>query len=140
MRISDLSSDVCSADLFTGKVSVSLPNRAAGSETGELYLVKDEKAVFVEGKNQLRKQTYSPEIQPELNIWRKNTVSFDNAPVKEVVKVLNEEFNIELKVAETDLELHNYILKADFTNHNLPAILQMLERSTTNEHTSELKS
>src|SRR3546814_8870970 len=38
--------------VFTGKVSVSLPNRAAGSETGELYLVKDEKEVFVEGKNQ----------------------------------------------------------------------------------------
>src|SRR3546814_15446307 len=90
--------------------------RSAGSETGEIYLVKDEKAVFVEGKNQLRKQTYSPEIQPELNIWRKNTVSFNNAPVKEVVKVLNEEFNIELKVAETDLELNNYILKADFTD------------------------
>lgn len=115
--------------VFTGKVSVSLPDGIDGQGKGELYLIKDEKAVFRQGEKRLMKQLYSPEVQPELNIWRKNTVSFDNAPVKEVVRVLNAEFDIALKVAESDQELNNYMLKADFTNQNLPDILQMLERS-----------
>src|SRR3546814_13584097 len=53
--------------VFTGTVSVSLPNRDAGSETGELYLVKAEKAVFGGGKNQLSTQNYIPGIHTKRN-------------------------------------------------------------------------
>lgn len=115
--------------VFTGKVSVSLPSLPDETGRTELQLVKDEKAVFMQEKKLLKKQSYSISKQPELNIWKKNTISFDNTPVNEVVKVLNSEFDVEMKVAKKDRELNNYILKADFTNQNLPDILQMLERS-----------
>lgn len=115
--------------VFTGKVSVSLPSLPHRSGDVELQLVKDEKAVFMRDKKLLKKLTYDAWKEPELRIWKKNTISFDNTPVREVVKALNSEFDVELKVAETDTELNNYILKADFTNQNLPDILQMLERS-----------
>ncbi|QEC53769.1 FecR family protein [Anseongella ginsenosidimutans] len=115
--------------VFTGQVSVSLPSQSDKGGKEELLLVKDEKAVFLQSEKQLKKQPYSTKKQPELNIWKKNTISFNDAPVSQVVKVLNEEFDVSLKVAETDKELNNYILKADFTNQNLPDILQMLEKS-----------
>lgn len=115
--------------VFTGKVSVSLPSLPDETGPTELQLVKDEKAVFMQEKKLLKKQSYSMSKQPELNIWKKNTISFDNTPVSEVVKVLNSEFDVEMKVGERDKELNNYMLKADFTNQNLPDILQMLERS-----------
>ena len=115
--------------VFTGQVSVSLPGRLREAGSEALLLVKDEKAVFLQSEKLLTKQTYSAKKQPELNIWKKNTISFNNTPVREVVKVLNAQFNVSLNVADTDRELNNYILKADFTNQNLPDILQMLEKS-----------
>lgn len=115
--------------VFTGKVSVSLPSMPRKPGSGELLLAKHEKAVFLQSEKLLKKQSYNTIKEPELNIWKKNTISFNNTPVKDVVKVLNEEFAVSLKVSDADSELNNYILKADFTNQNLPDILQMLEKS-----------
>lgn len=120
--------------VFTGQVSVSLPE--GGAESGktnsgesELLLVKDEKAVFSQREKLLKKKIYSTDKEPELNIWKKNTISFDNTPVKEVVKALNREFGVSLRVAQSDPQLNEYLLRADFTDQNLPDILQMLEKS-----------
>lgn len=120
--------------VFTGKVSVSLPSLpdiALEQMQGQrqLFLTRHEKAVFSQRKKSFEKTLYNTQKEPELNIWKKNTISFANTPVKEVVTVLNDEFDVELQVAREDQELNNYMLKADFTNQNLPDILQMLEKS-----------
>lgn len=115
--------------VFTGQVAVSLPQRGGKDENTEILLVKDEKAVFLHKEKLLEKRQYTMQKQPELNIWQKNSISFDNVPVKEVVKELSKAFDVDLRVHKTDKELNNYILKADFTNQNLPDILQMLEKS-----------
>src|SRR5690606_15268265 len=119
--------------VFTGKVSVSLPDipdvNLRSMSPPPLLLSKHEKAVFSSREKSLEKKAYSTHKEPELNMWKKNTISFDNTPVKEVVEVLNREFDVSLQVDKTAKELNSYMLKADFTNQNLPDILQMLEKS-----------
>ena len=65
--------------------------------------------------------------EPALAIWKKSSLSFENTPVVEVVKTLNARFDSNIIIA--DRTIGHYTLKADFTDVNLPTILELLSKS-----------
>lgn len=114
--------------VVTGKVSVRKATQIDQLHpSDEVLLLPDEKAVFVEKENVLKKELISENADEPVRIWEKTSVSFDNVPVSEVIKVLNKSYGTRIRV-ETK-ELNSYVLKADFSDQNLPDILQMLEKS-----------
>lgn len=113
--------------VLTGKVSVS-PNKHSGERLGassdELMLLPDQKAVYSES-HKLSKAKITQ--NSAVSIWKKEDVQFDNISVKEIVKVLNVKFNV--NITTTDQALNDYVLKADFTGQSLPEILLIMEKS-----------
>jgi len=68
-----------------------------------------------------------PKALPELSMWHATNVVFDNVPVKEVLVTLNKKFDAHIEVRNKNLL--NCLIKADFTNQNLPDILELLSKS-----------
>ncbi len=115
----------------TGKVSVKRIERALPTGSlepqaeikEEVVLLPDESVLFSE--QQFRKATHAGDAR--LAMWKKSDVTFENVPVKAVVKRLNSLYGVQIEV--TDTALNDYQLKADFTGMNLPDVLEILERS-----------
>ena len=106
--------------VLTGKVSVSL----TGKENEEVFLLPEQKAVFSTAEQSLITEELTE--QSETRMWKKPKLSFDNVPVKEVIKVLATNFNVAIS---SNQEMNSCLLKADFSDQNLPAILEMLCKS-----------
>lgn len=114
--------------VVTGKVSVRKATQTDKLHpSDEVLLLPDEKAVFLGKESVLKKELITANTDEPVRIWEKTSVSFDNVPVSEVIKVLNKSYGTHIRV-ETN-ELNSYVLKADFSDQNLPDILQMLEKS-----------
>lgn len=121
--------------VLTGRVSVS-PNKPSEERSGErlgeslrassdeLMLLPDQKAVYSES-HKLSKAKITQ--NSAVSIWKKEDVLFDNISVKEIVKVLNVKFNVNITTAGQ--ALNDYVLKADFTGQSLPEILLIMEKS-----------
>lgn len=105
----------------TGKVSVE--TRRKNGSPG-ITLLPNQQAVYLKETKELKK---TESRQAELRIWQKASLSFDNASMREVMAALNKHFGVKVRTA--DPSLNDYLLKADFTDQNLPAILEMLEKS-----------
>ncbi|MEQ7798616.1 FecR domain-containing protein [Pedobacter sp. ASV1-7] len=108
--------------VVTGKVSVRLQEQ---DDNAQIMLTQDQKATFFKADNLLKK---GEELKKSpVRIWQKTTLSFDNVPLRDVLKILNKKFM--MNINSTDESLLNYSLTADFTDQSLPAILEMLEKS-----------
>jgi ferric-dicitrate binding protein FerR (iron transport regulator) len=82
------------------------------------------KVTYLKGSHLLEKGT---EESVSMKIWKRASMSFENIPVSEVIRQLNKRFSINISTEDT--EISNYVLTADFSDQNLPDIMEMLERS-----------
>lgn len=107
--------------VVTGKVSVRLDE----DRPSEIMLLPNEKATYLSQTHTLKKERETK--SSAMRIWQKTTMSFDNAPVRDVIQSLNNSFGV--RIRSDDEQLLSFVLKADFTDQSLPAILEMLEKS-----------
>jgi ferric-dicitrate binding protein FerR (iron transport regulator) len=107
--------------VITGKVSVKLPE----NDKSEVMLLPTQKAVYSRNIGLLTRTKEAP--KSNMRIWQKTSVTFDDIPLDNVLTMLNNQFGT--RIYTNDKELGKYLLKADFTDQNLPTILDMLENS-----------
>ncbi len=107
--------------VLTGKVSVQLQEK----EDSELILLPQQTATYLKDTDLLKKGVENK--TSAMSIWQKETLTFDNEPIREVIKVLNTQFKVNISTA--DEKLLEYVLKADFADQSLPSILEMLRKS-----------
>ncbi len=112
--------------VVTGKVSVRLQHK----EDSEVMLLPDQKVTYLRESSSLKKDIEKK--ASDMRIWQKTSMSFDNEPIEEVIKVLNKQFGVH--ISSRDEKLLNYVLKADFTDQSLPSILEMLKKSLDVEY------
>lgn len=111
--------------VVTGKVLVRTTADAdKGRKAESVYLEPKEKVTYLKDLRQLVKLDIKDQ---SLDIWKKSTLSFDNTPVASVIEALNKTFKSNISVA--DQQINNYTLKADFTDVNLPTIMELLSKS-----------
>lgn len=104
----------------TGKVSVTIE----GDTHTEKVLLPDQHITYEPGDKQLAVDA-SPVAS--MLIWQKAGLSFTNTPVSKVIKALNAQFGVQISLK--DESTASYSLNADFTNQNLPDILEMMQTS-----------
>jgi len=112
--------------VLTGKVSVQLQKK----DDSELILLPQQTATYQKDTDFLEKGIEKK--TSTMSIWKKETLTFDNEPIREVIKVLNAQFKVDISTA--DEKLLDYVLKADFTDQSLPSILEMLRKSLNVEN------
>lgn len=110
--------------VITGKVQVYTHKENSPGKDHSVTLLPFEKAVYEEKQEVL---TAKKESDLRMDLWHHTSVSFSNIPVGEVVAALNKKFKVHIQI--TDPEINNYLLKADFTDVNLPTVLEILSRS-----------
>ena len=113
----DASTEVAVA---TGRISVKID----GKDRSEVMVLPDQQVTYQPGDNTLERDKAQAS---SMLIWQKTSLSFDNIPVKKVIGVLNQKFDVDITFK--DKSTATYLLSADFTNQNLPDILEMLETS-----------
>ncbi|MFD1630012.1 FecR family protein [Pseudopedobacter beijingensis] len=106
--------------VVTGKVAVNVSEK----EDQQVLLMPKQKAVFSVTEQSLKKAGI-PE-KSEVQIWKKSKLSFDNNAIKDVVEVLESNFNVDIAINKT---VGDCVLKADFSDQNLPSILEMICKS-----------
>lgn len=111
--------------VVTGKVSLRLQKK----EDYEIMLLPNQKATYLKNDNSLKTEE---NVDSVMGMWQKASMSFDNEPIEEVIKVLNRQFQVH--ISSRDEKLLKYVLNADFTGQNLPSILEMLEKSLDVEY------
>jgi transmembrane sensor len=105
----------------TGKVSVRIPKQNAA----EVMLLPNQRVTYLKAEDALKtdKKTKDASMQ----MWQKARLSFNNMPLNEVMRRLNKRFGV--SISTEDEALSHFVLDADFTDQNLPAILEMMEKS-----------
>jgi ferric-dicitrate binding protein FerR (iron transport regulator) len=125
--------------VVTGKVSVYVKpeaetkvakdeNKASpqiDSKAGELVLLPNEKATFSKINLALQREPIEP--LPKKNRWAPASLSFQNTSIRQVVKELNQQFDAEILIE--DQAINNCTIRADFTNQNLPLIIELICKS-----------
>ncbi|MBO9153480.1 FecR family protein [Chitinophaga sp. GCM10012297] len=104
----------------TGKVSVAIE----GNKRSEMILLPDQHVTYEPGDQRLARDSSAA---ASMAIWKKAGLSFTNTPVSEVIKKLNRQFGVQITLKDKSTE--NYSLNADFTDQNLPDILEMMQTS-----------
>ena len=122
--------------VVTGKVSVqlrekNLKQKIGFKNTSEVILLPNQKVTYFKKDDRLKKA--DKELSAGMQIWNKVDKNFENVPVKEVIAYLNKTFDVNIRIE--DERLNNYLFNADFTDQNLPAIIEMLEKSFNATHT-----
>lgn len=123
-------------DVVTGKVSVSVTGQKekntvlnAAGRTNDLnpgvMLLPNQGAVYDKQLDHLQKNNELKDVS--IDMWKKMSLSFNNTPIKEVFAVLNKSFHVH--ISSGDEKINSDYLKADFTNENLPAIMEILEKT-----------
>lgn len=107
-------------EVVTGKVAVAVSDK----ENEGVLLLPEQRAVYSNEEQSLKKDI-TP-AQSEVKIWKKPRLSFENTQIREVLSVLENNFNITINSNE---KVNSCMLKADFTDQNLAEILEMLCKS-----------
>ena len=115
--------------VVTGKVSVKIPDH----DESEVMLLPKQKATYQQRNQSLKRDVETN--KSAMRIWQKATITFDNVPLSNVLNTLDKQFG--MHIYTDDKELGKYLLKADFTGQNLPAILDMLENSLNVSYTMD---
>jgi len=71
---------------------------------------------------ELVKQTVNPE---DIIAWTDNKMNFDNTPISEVIKMIQEHYGVKVTVSDPSLLTHTLI--GIFPNDNLNVLLKALE-------------
>jgi transmembrane sensor len=124
-NISAYTSENIQVSVMTGKVMVELANGNNGKQTSQVILTPQQRASYVKTENKLAKE--EPKHLPELNMWKTTDIKFDNESLAGVLKELNKRFGVNIKAKNE--KLLNCLIVADFTNQNLPDILELLSKS-----------
>jgi len=117
--------------VLTGKVSVKLlhpgtPRNYFNSKSPDEVMIYPSEQVVYAKKQRIFKEELKPEMQ-DLSIWKKPSLSFDNEPVKDVIPVLNNTFNVHINT--TNQKVNAYLLSADFNGLNFPEIMEMIHKA-----------
>ncbi|MDR6944711.1 FecR family protein [Mucilaginibacter pocheonensis] len=123
-------------NVITGKVSVSLTGQKEKSEelnaAGQtndvnqgVMLLPNQEAVYDKQLDHLQKNDEVKDTS--IDMWKKMSLSFNNTRIKEVFAVLNKNFHVH--ISSGDEKINSDYLKADFTNENLPAIMDILKKT-----------
>lgn len=120
--------------VVTGKVSVSLPGTAPvninkslpANSRSIVMLYPDQQAVYSGKDNALHTKHEKP---ADLLIWKKISLSFDNARIRDVMPLLNKSFGLNIQAG--DATISNYYITVDFNGLNFPQIMEVL-RNTLN--------
>ncbi len=126
-RIRAFKNKLTEVSVVTGKVSVKIPEK----NNSEIMLFPAQEVTYVKKSALLKKaqETKSSSIR----LWQKATLSFDNVAIDRVLNTLQSKFDI--SIYTNDLVLSKFLLKADFTDLSLPAILDILENSLNTTYT-----
>ncbi|MBB5636321.1 ferric-dicitrate binding protein FerR (iron transport regulator) [Pedobacter cryoconitis] len=121
--------------VLTGKVSVSIPVKASTTlkEPEEVILLPQQEATYQKTVNHLLKTPVSP--SSDLKIWNNVNLSFENATIEQVTKILSQHYNLQIQAQGK--QLNEYRLTADFTDKNLADILFLICRSV---HTTYVRN
>ena len=120
--------------VLTGKVSVSMApdfehalKKAFGftGNTNQVMLLPGQQGIYLKAQHLLKSNKINDSAT--LGLWQKANVSFNNAALKNVIGILNKTFSVEISTNDPALEL--YHIRADFTDKNLPDILEILHLS-----------
>ncbi|MDB5147496.1 MAG: FecR family protein [Mucilaginibacter sp.] len=122
-------------DVVTGKVSVMVAGKGAVkvndsktiiADSGNgVMLLPNQEAVYDKPTDNLKKNMEIRDVS--IGMWKKASLSFNNTPLRDVFRVLNKSFNVNISSADESINTDN--LKADFTNENLPTILEILKKT-----------
>ncbi|MEO8885803.1 MAG: FecR family protein [Mucilaginibacter sp.] len=129
-RIRDLPGNKpAEVSVITGKVSVSRKDPAkaisAVLEQQDVMLYPNQNIKLFNGRKPARIERIQD--KSSLKIWNRISLSFDNVSIRNIVPLLNDKFNVHIVV--TNDKLNDYVLNADFTEFNLPEILQALQKT-----------
>lgn len=116
--------------VVTGKVLVYTVAKDKKEES--VYLLPQQRVTYKTEKHQLLKEIKK---LPAMQIWQKETLTFDNVKISDIVDRLNEEFRSNIVLEDSAIGL--YTLKADFTDVNLPTILELLCKSMNKQYRLE---
>jgi ferric-dicitrate binding protein FerR (iron transport regulator) len=123
--------------VVTGKVAVSVNSASEHENNGEkaqtpaehtpasLVLLPNEKATFSKADLSLQREVIDP--LPKKSLWAPASLSFQDTPIRQVVKELNRRFDAEITV--TDEAINNCTIRADFTSQHLPLIIELICKS-----------
>jgi transmembrane sensor len=116
--------------VVTGKVSVSKKGTNAYQAeakllSGEVMLLPKQEVVYNKNTD-LLVASRQADISA-LNIYKHIDLSFENARLTEIVNVLNEKFEANIKIK--DEALNKAVMTADLTGLNLPEVLEVLKTS-----------
>lgn len=113
--------------VMSGKVAVQMTptDTPHTPDISEVLLTPNERVTYVKSEKRLLKE--APLQLPELSMWQVATMVLDNVPVERVLRSLEKKFNVTIQVK--NVNLNNGLIRADFTNQNLPDILEMLSSS-----------
>jgi transmembrane sensor len=121
--------------VLTGKVAVDIvQSDVTTPSASSVLLTPNQRVTYIKSRNTLEKQ--EPKTLPELSIWHTTDVVFDNVPVRDVMSTLNKKFGVHIQASNQNLL--NCLIRADFTDQNLPDILELLSKSV--EASYELKN
>lgn len=121
-RVRSFGSTNAEVAVVTGRVSVKIKSPLSS----EVMLRPNQQAIYTKGSQTLIRQSVDISSS-EMKIWRKTHVSFHRTKVEEVVNKLSQIFNTRIIVKAP--EINNYLLEGDFSDQNLPDILEMLKKS-----------
>ncbi len=117
--------------VVTGRVSVLMPEggKKASDYAGQkvkaqapIILLPNQKVTYSKNKeNQVEKET---SVNGRRIVWAKASLSFTDTPIRQVVQTLNRNFATDIKLA--NVNLNNCSIQGDFTNQNLPEILEII--------------
>ncbi|RVT97322.1 FecR family protein [Mucilaginibacter limnophilus] len=108
--------------VVTGKVSVKLNSSVVKhQQPKEFLLYPKDHVVFSKPKKTFIRD--KPELV-ELKMWKRVDLSFNNTPLAQVVKTLNNRFSSKIELRTTDLE--QYTINVNFTGLNLAEVITIL--------------
>lgn len=116
--------------VMTGKVSVKLVH-PEGSSKKEVMLYPSQQVTYLKKEKTFTEQPKAS--MAAMAIWKKPDVSFNNRPLKEVIGVLNQCF--QLHIVAADDKINNLLLTADLNGLNFPDIMQMLHKALDIDYT-----
>ncbi|WP_183564121.1 FecR family protein [Mucilaginibacter sp. SP1R1] len=116
--------------VVTGKVSVSKKGSVAAKagaklSPDEVLLLPKQQVVYEKNTDALL--TNKQADISALSIYKHIDLSFDNARLTTIVAVLNQKFNVDIKIQ--DEGLNKAVMTADLTSLNLPEVLEVLKTS-----------
>ncbi|CAL1518694.1 FecR domain-containing protein [Chitinophaga sp. MM2321] len=124
-RIKSFDNTPTEVAVATGRISVKID----GKDRSEVLVLPDQQVTYQPGDKTLEREKTKA---ASMLMWQRASLSFDNIPVKKVIGVLNQQFDVDITFK--DKLSPAYLLKADFTNQNLPDILEMLETSLNSSY------